>query len=45
MKFFYVESNKPIRDENSWLNCVAEAGFNNNYVAVHFDIYKTIANE
>ena len=43
MKFGYVESQKPTRDERSWVIGVAEAGFKINFVAVHFDIYKTIA--
>ena len=43
MKFGYVESQKPTIDESSWVIGVAEAGFNINYVAVHFDTHKTIA--
>ena len=43
MKFWYVESQKPSRDERSWVIGMAEAGFNINYVAFHFDIHKTIA--
>ena len=44
MKFLYVESQRPTRDECSWVICMAETGFNINYVAFHFDIHKTIAN-
>ena len=43
MKFCYVESLKPTRDEHSLVIGMAEAGFNIDYVAVHFDIHKTIA--
>ena len=43
MKFGYVESQKHTRDERSWVIGLAEADFNINYVAVHFDIHKTIA--
>ena len=43
MKFWYVESQKPTRDEHSWVIGMAEAGFSIDYVAVHFDIHKTIA--
>ena len=43
MKFWYVESQKPTRDERSWVIGMAKAGFNINYVAFHFDIHKTIA--
>ena len=43
MNFWYVESQKPTRDKPTWVIGVAEAGFNINYVAVHFDIHKTIA--
>ena len=43
MKFWYVELQKPTRDEWSWVNGMAEAGFNIKYVAFHFDIHKTIA--
>ena len=43
MKFGYVESQKPTRDERCWEIGMAEAGFNITYVAVHFDIHKTIA--
>ena len=42
MNFWYMESQKPTRDECSWVIGVAEAGFNINYVAFHFDIHKTI---
>ena len=41
MKFWYVESQKPTRDAR--MIGMAEAGFNINYVAFHFDIHKTIA--
>ena len=41
--FLYVESQKPTRDERSWMIGMAEAGFNINYIAFHFDIHKTIA--
>ena len=43
MKFWYVESQKSTRDEHSGVMGVMEAGFNINYVAVHFNIHKTIA--
>ena len=43
MKFWYVESQKPTRDARSWVIGMAEAGFNINYVAFHFDTHKTIA--
>ena len=43
MKFGNVESKKTTRDECSWVHGVAEANFNIYYVAVHFDIHKTIA--
>ena len=42
MTFWYVKSGNPTRDERSWVIGLAEAGFNINYVAVHFDIHKTI---
>ena len=42
MKFWYVESQKPTRDERSWVNGMAEADFNIDHVALHFDIHKTI---
>ena len=38
-----MESQKPTRDERIWVIGMAEAGFNINYVAFHFDIHKTIA--
>ena len=43
MKFKYMESQKPTRDERSRVTGMAEVGFNINYVAFHFDIHKTIA--
>ena len=43
MKFWYMESQKPTRDERSWVIGMAEVGFNINYDAFHFDINKTIA--
>ena len=43
MKFWYVESQKPTRDERSWVIGMMEAGFNINYVAFNFDIHKTFA--
>ena len=43
MTFWYVESQKPTRDERSRVIGVAEDGFNINYVAIHFDFHKTIA--
>ena len=43
MKFGYVESQMPTTDERSRVIVMAEAGFNIDYVAVHFDIHKTIA--
>ena len=38
-----MESQKPARDERSWVIGMAEVGFNTNYDAFHFDIHKTIA--
>ena len=43
MKFWYVESQKPPRDERSCVIGMAEACFNINYFAFHFEIHKTIA--
>ena len=43
MKFCYVESQKPTRDERSGEIGMAEAGFIIYYIAFHFDIHKTIA--
>ena len=43
MKFGYVELQKPTRDERSCVIGVAEACVNIYYVAIHFDIHKTIA--
>ena len=43
MTFWKLESQKPTRDERSWVIGMAEADFNINYVAFHFDIHKTIA--
>ena len=43
MKFWYMESQKPARDERSWVIGMAEVGFNINYDAYHLDIHKTIA--
>ena len=43
MNFWYVETQKPTRDERSWVIWMPEAGFNINYVDFHFDIHKTIA--
>ena len=43
MTFWYMESQKPTRDERNWVTGMAEAGFNMNYVAFHFAIHKTIA--
>ena len=43
MTFWYLESQKPTRDERSWVIGMAEAGFNMNNVAFHFGIHKTIA--
>ena len=43
MKFWYIESQKPTRDERSWVFGMAEVGFNIIYDAFHFDIHKTIA--
>ena len=43
MKFWYMESQKPTRDERSWVTDMAEVVFNINYNAFHFDIHKTIA--
>ena len=38
-----MKSQKPTRDERSWVIGMAEVGFNINYDAFHFDIHKTIA--
>ena len=38
-----MESQKPTRDERSWVIGMAEIGFNINYDAFYFDIHKTIA--
>ena len=43
MKFWYMESQKPTRDERSWVICMAEVGFNIDYDAFHFDIHISIA--
>ena len=43
MTCWYVVSQKPTRDERSWVIGMAEAGFIINCVAFHFDIHKTIA--
>ena len=43
MNFWYMESQKPTRDERSWVIGMAEVGFNINNDAFHFDIHKTIA--
>ena len=43
MKFWYMESQKPTRDERSWVIGMAEVGFNFNYDAFNFDTHKTIA--
>ena len=43
MKFWYMESHKPTRDESSWVIGMAEVGFNIDYEAFHFDIHKLIA--
>ena len=43
MKFWYLESQKPTRDERSCVIGMAEAGININDVALHFDIHKKIA--
>ena len=43
MTFWYMESQKPTRDERSWVIGMAEVGLNINYDAFHFDIHKTIA--
>ena len=43
MKFWYMDSQKPTRDERSWVIGMAETGFNINYDDFHFDIHKTIA--
>ena len=43
MKFWYTESQKPTRDERSWVIDMAEVGFNISYGAYHFDIHKIIA--
>ena len=38
-----MKSQKPTRDERSWVIDMAEVAFNINYDAFHFDIHKTIA--
>ena len=43
MKFWFMESPKPTRDEGSGVIGMTEVGFNINYDAFHFDIHKTIA--
>ena len=43
MNFWYMESQKPTRDEHSSVIGMAVVGFNINYDAFHFDIHKTIA--
>ena len=43
MEFWNMESQKPTRDERSWVIGMVEVGFNINNNAFHFDIYKTIA--
>ena len=43
MKFWYMESQKPSRDERSWVIGMAEVGFNINYDDFHLYIHKTIA--
>ena len=43
MKFWCMESQKPTRDERTWMIGMAEVGFNINYDAFHCNIHKTIA--
>ena len=43
MRFWYLESQKPTRNERSWVIGMTEAGFNINYDAFDFDIHKAIA--
>ena len=43
MKVWYMESQKPTRDERNLVIVMAEVGFNVNYDAFHFDNHKTIA--
>ena len=43
MKFGYMESQKPTRDERSLMIGMAEVGFNIYYDVFHFNIHKTIA--
>ena len=43
MKFWYMESQKPTRDERSWVIGMAEVGFTINNDAFNFYIHKTIA--
>ena len=43
MKFWYMESQKPTRDERSWVIGMSEAGLNYNYDAFLFDIHEAIA--
>ena len=43
MKCWYMESQKPTRDERSWVIGMVEVGFNINYDAFDFDIHATIA--
>ena len=40
MKFRYVESQKPTRNDCSWVNSIVETGINITYVSRHFDIHK-----
>ena len=37
MNFWYVESQRPTRDERSWVICMAEAGIHINDVALYFN--------
>ena len=39
MAFCYMKSQKPTRDERSWVIGIAEASFNINYVAFQFDVH------
>ena len=40
MKFGYVESQKPTKDERSWVVVKTEAGIHINVIALNFDFQK-----
>ena len=43
MKFRYLETQEPARDERSWVIGMTVAGINIDDVDLHFDIHKTTA--